>query len=112
MVDINLGKGAPTINNDIELIIQQVDLLFDTKKKELMGVPGYGADYEQFLFNMQMSNEAIAYQLECDLGSLNLFGFEPHVEVSILEGTLNDIILCKVELSRNDEVYEKTYAIQ
>jgi len=112
MIDINLEKGSPLINNEIDLIIQQVDMLFDTKKKELMGAPNYGTDYEQFLYNMQVSNAAIAYQLECDLGSLELFGFIPTVEVSILEGTLNDIIMCKVTLQRDSESYEKTYVIQ
>jgi len=112
MVDFNLNEGAPVINEEADLIIQQVDLLFDTAKKELMGDPEYGTDYDQFLFNLQASNDAIAYKIESDLGQLNLFGFIPHVEVTILEGTKNDIILCKVSLARNEEYYEKTYKIQ
>lgn len=112
MIDFNLYPGEPVINTETDLIIQQIDLLFDTKKQELMGMPSYGTDYEQFLFNMQVSNAAIAYQLERDISSLNLFGFVPHVEVTILEGTLSDIILCKVALVRNNEYYEKTYEIK
>lgn len=112
MIDINLEKGSPLINTEIDLIIQQIDMFFDTKKKELMGAPNYGTDYDRFLYDMQVSNAAIAYQLECDLSYLNLFGFIPSVEVSILEGTLNDIILCKVKLERDSESYEKTYVIQ
>lgn len=112
MVDLNLNEGSPTINKEVDLIIQQVDLLFDTVKNEVMGDLSYGTDYDQFLYNMQISNAAIAYKIESDLGKMNLFGFVPHVEVTILEGTLNDIILCKVGLMRDDEYYEKTYKIQ
>ncbi len=112
MVDFNLNEGAPIINQEADLIIQQIDLLFDTAKHELMGDPDFGTDYDQFLFNMQASNAAIAYKIESDLGKMNLFGFVPHVEVTILEGTQNDIILCKIGLSRNEEYYEKTYKIQ
>lgn len=112
MIDINLDGGAPTINNEIDLIIQQIDMLFDTAYREVHGAPGYGTRYEDFLYNLNISNAAIEYQIQCDLNSLQLFGFVPSVEVSIYEGTLNDIILCKVTLTRNDQVCEKTYKIQ
>lgn len=112
MIDINLDEGAPTINNEIDLIIQQVDLLFDTAYREVQGASGYGTRYEDFLFNMNMSNDAIAYQIKNDLGTLELFGFAPSVDVTILEGTNNDIILVRIGLERGSDYYEKTYNIQ
>jgi hypothetical protein len=112
MIDINLEEGAPTINSEVDLIIQQVDLLFDTAYKEVHGAPDFGTRYEDFLFNLNMSNDAIAYQIKNDLASLNLFGFSPSVNVTILEGTLNDIILVQISLERGSEYYEKTYQIQ
>ena len=112
MIDINLNPGSPLVNNEVDIIIQQVDMLFDTAKKEVLGIPDYGTDYDEFLFNLQMSNAAIAYQVECDIRSLELFGFEPTVEVSILEGTLNDIVLITIGLRRNETYYEKTYKLQ
>jgi len=112
MVDINLSEGAPIINDNVSLIIQQIDTLFDTAYREVHGAPYYGTRYDEFLYNMNMSNDAIAYQVECDLADINLFGFIPTVNVTILEGTINDIILISITLSKNDEVYEKTYKIQ
>lgn len=112
MIDINLDEGAPLINDDISLIMQQIDMLFDTNQREVFGNPHYGTRYDDFLFNMTMSNEAIAYQVKCDLNQLNLFDYIPTVSVSILEGTLNDIILITVGLERNNNYYEKTYKIQ
>lgn len=112
MVDINLDEGTPTINTDVALIIQQIDLLFDTSRREVFGKPDYGTRYDDFLFNMTVSNEAIEYQVKNDLAQLNLFGYTPSVSVTILEGTLNDIILISIGLSRNDSYYEKIYKIQ
>lgn len=112
MVDINLDEGAPTVNADVKLIIQQIDMLFDTKKHTVLGSPNYGTNYEEFLFNLNLSNDAIAYQIQCDLGLLELFDYQPSVSVSILEGTLNDIILVNISLTKNDDCYEKTYVLQ
>lgn len=112
MIDINLEEGKPTINNEIDLLIQQIDMLFDTAYREVHGAPGYGTRYEDFLYNLNLSNAAIEYQIKCDLNSIELFGFTPSVSVSIFEGTLNDIILCKVTLERDNQAYEKTYKIQ
>ena len=112
MVDINLSAGAPTTNNDVELIIQQIDILFDTNYHEVFGAPEYGTNYDEFLYNLSLSNDSIAHRIDADLRSLNLFGFVPHVEVSIFEGTLNDIIIVQIALERNNEYYEKTYKIQ
>ena len=112
MIDINLDEGAPTINTDTELIIQQIDLLFDTNKREVFGSPNYGTNYDNFLYNMTLSNDAIAFQVKGDLEQLDLFGYTPSVEVNILEGTLNDIILITIGLERNNSYYEKTYELK
>lgn len=102
----------PAINQDVDLILQQIDILFNTNRRELIGVPSYGTDYDQYLFNLSLSNDAIAYNIQCDLGSIELFGFTPTVNVGILEGTLNDIILVTIGLERDNLYYEKTYTIK
>lgn len=112
MIDINLSEGYPTENDDVQLIIQQVDLLFDTNYNEVLGSPYFGTDYNEFLFNTNLSNESIEYQIKSDLGKLQLFGFQPSVSVTILEGTLNDIILVTVGLKKKSKYYEKTYKIE
>ena len=111
MLDINLSEGDFIINDEPSLIIQQIDLLFDTKEKEVFGAEAYGTKYDEFLFNTNLSNSAIEYQIMADLGSLELFGYTPHVDVNILEGTLNDIILITIGLSKNNTYYEKTYKL-
>lgn len=112
MVDFNLNSGAPVVNNEIDLIIQQIDILFDTNKREVHGNPDYGCTYDEFLFNLTVSNSAIEYAVECDLRELQLFDYQPTVEAYILEGTLNDIILLKIGLAKGNLYYEKTYKFQ
>lgn len=102
----------PSLNKSVDLILQQIDILFNTNKRELFGATGFGTDYDQYLFNLTMSNEAIAYNIQHDLESLELFGFTPLVHVGIVEGTLNDIILVTVGLKRDRAYYEKTYTIK
>lgn len=112
MIDFNLNSGAPIINKDVDLIIQQIDILFDTNKREVHGNADYGCSYDEFLFNLNLSNSAIEYEVECDLQSLQLFGYTPSVKAIILEGTLNDIILLNIKLSKGNTYYEKTYKFQ
>jgi len=112
MIDIKLNEGAPTENRDEQLIIQQVDMLFDTNRKEVFGADRYGTNYEEFLHNLNVSNDAVAYQIEADLNGLDLFGYTPHVEVYFLEGTMNDIMMVQITLSKGSIQYEKTYTVK
>lgn len=114
MVDINLYSDGQdfVINKDEEIIKQQIDILFDTKFRELLGQANYGNNFETFLYNMNISNDAIAYHIENELVNINLFGYEPEVSVNILEGTLNDIIIVKVDFRRKGQYFEKTYVLK
>ena len=47
-----------------------------------------------------------------DLNSLELFNFTPQVEVYLLQGTEQDIVLIDITLKRDYEVYNKTYKIE
>ena len=37
MIDFNLDAGSPTKTGDVALILQQIDMLFDTTPKEVLG---------------------------------------------------------------------------
>ena len=56
MVDFNLEAGNPVKINDSELVIHQIDLLFDTRKCDVLGDDEFGVDYERLLYDMQLSN--------------------------------------------------------
>jgi hypothetical protein len=43
---------------------------------------------------------------------MNLMGWTLDVETELLQGTQNDIILIKIQLSKYEEVFEKIYKIE
>ena len=93
MVDICLSGDSPIINNDVQLLLQQIDLLFDTTPKEVLGWETWGTTYHDYLYKLNVSNEALKQIVLDDLGSLDLLGFSPVVEVYMLQGTEQDIAL-------------------
>ena len=95
MIDFDL-QNNPILNSDIDLVLQQIDILFDTIPTEVLGHEDFGTKYHKFLFDLNISNDAIKYTILSDLNSLNLLGFEPKVEVHLLQGTEHDIALIEI----------------
>lgn len=111
MIDYSINKNKSFINNDIELIKQQIDILFDTTPGEVLGQETFGTQYDKYLYNLKISNEGLRSEVLSDLNSLELFGFHPEVDVYLLQGTEQDIALIDIKLSRDGEKYEKIYKI-
>lgn len=111
MIDFNINPGQPIQKNDIQLLLQQIDILFDTTPKEVFGHEDFGTKYDTYLYKLNLSNSALKQSVLSDLYSLELFGFTPHVEVHLLQGTEQDIALIEIELIRDNEQYQRIYKI-
>ena len=111
MIDFSLDEDKAVLNNDIDLIKQQIDILFDTDKMEVLGDSTFGTHYEEFLYDLNVSAEAIQYTIARDISGLNLFGFTPYVTVDLYQGIEHDIILVKIDLVRDVETYNYTFKI-
>ena len=111
MIDFNIKSGSGVVNNDIDLILQQIDVLFDTNRGEVLGDEYFGTQYDKYLYKLHISNEGLQSEVLSDLYKIELFGFVPNVEVYLLQGTEQDIAIINIQLSRDSEVYEKTYKI-
>lgn len=111
MIDFNIEHGYPALNNDADLILQQIEVLFDTTPGEVLGSADFGTRYSDFLYNLQMSNEDIKNVISRDLQSIELFGFTYKIDVNILYGSENDIILVKIEFDRDDYKFDKIIKI-
>lgn len=111
MIDFSLDEKKAVLNNDIDLIKQQIDILFDTDNMEVLGDREFGTHYEEFLYDLKMSADSIAYTITSDLRKLTLFGFTPEVKVDLYQGTENDIILVRIDLKRDFESYDMTIKI-
>lgn len=111
MIDFCLDNNSIILNDDVSLILQQIDILFDTKTREVMGFSNYGTKYDTYLYDLKVSNEFLKQTVLSDLNSLNLFGFRPDVEVHLLQGTEQDIALIEINLFRDEEYYQRVYKI-
>ena len=56
MTDLSLDTQTVTKTSDIENVLQQIELLFDTSPYDVIGEPNYGSDFEKFLWNLNASN--------------------------------------------------------
>lgn len=110
MIDFDLNI-EPIQNDDISLVLQQIEILFDTKPREVLGFEQFGTKYDSFLYNLNLSNEALKLEVLSDLESLDLLGFSPSVEVHLLQGTEHDIALVDINLTRGEEQYNQVYKI-
>ena len=111
MIDFSINMDYPVLNDDVGLILQQIDILFDTKPKEVLGFEDFGTKYDEYLYNLKVSNEFLKQTVLSDLKSLDLLGFIPSVEVYLLQGTEQDIALIEITLTRDEEQYQQIYKI-
>ena len=112
MIDLSLDTDTVVKTADLENVIQQIEMLFDTSPFEVIGEPNYGSDFEKFLWNLNSSNYDIEnYILSRIQNEVELLGFSVEVTVGIMEGTENDIILADITISRDGNSYAKTYRI-
>lgn len=116
MIDINIGTGfnkkeKAILSNNVELLMQQVDMLFGTDKNAVLGDLDYGTNYDKYLYTTGISNAALESKILFDLNTLNLFGFRPSVKVILIEGSIRDIALIDITFTGEYETYNKTYRI-
>lgn len=111
MIDFNLTQGDPTLNEDEALILQQVEILFDTYPREVLGSEKFGTNYSEFLYDLSVTNYMIESTIRSDLNSLELFGYSVDVNVELLEGTINDIIIIKIVFYKGVRSFEKIFKV-
>lgn len=111
-MDFSRTTNNVILNTEAELIIQQIDILLDTDKGEVLGEPSYGSDYDKFLHELNVGNEYIQdYIYNHITENVDLFGWELTIEVQLMMGTTNDIILVGIDISNEQESYTKVYKI-
>jgi hypothetical protein len=113
MVDFCLYKknGTPTTNLEVDLLLQQVDILFDTTPTEVLGDDKFGTKYDNYLYNTRLSASNLKQIVAQDLSQLNLMGWDYNVEVYLLQGTEQDIAVINIEFTKGIESVQKTYRI-
>ena len=125
MVDFNLDYNTENNGNDIkdfqltnkvDILLQSINLLFETSKDELFGNTEYGTNYEVFLYDLKANSDQITNQVYKDIYSLGsdiLGNYKVNVNTILLQGTERDIALIEIDLYDpiNKENYNKIYRL-
>lgn len=113
MVDFSMYQksGSATLNLEVDLLIQQVDILFDTTPTEVLGDERFGTRYDDYLYDTRLSADNLKTIVEQDLSKINLMGWNYDVEVYLLQGTEQDIAIINITFTKGIETVQKTYKI-
>lgn len=112
MIDFSRVTSTTTIENTAEFVLQQIDILLDTDKGEVLGEPRFGSDYDKFLYELNISNTYIENYIYNNITeNVDLMGWGLGVHVDLMVGTKTDIILVEISVSKNNDVFSKVYKI-
>ena len=52
MIDFCASEDEVVLDSELDLIIQQIDMLFSTTPMDVIGCPNYGSAYEKFIYDL------------------------------------------------------------
>lgn len=111
MIDFSADTSNAVKWADRDILLQEIDLLFDTTPGEVLGQESFGTRYDRFLYNLSITNEGVRQQVLSDLSKIDLRGYEPEVDVLLMEGTEHDIAFIRISLTREGETFNRTYRL-
>lgn len=113
MIDFCTSEDAVVLDDELDLIIQQIDMLFSTTPMDVIGCPNYGSAYERFIYDLSYPTSEIKRYAESQLEkNVEFFGNPYDVNVSVLNGEYNDIILLEVNIYVKGHQYQKIYKVE
>lgn len=87
------------LQNPLDLILEQIDMVLDTSRKDVLGELDYGSDLEKYLYDLRATNSQIERDVYQTISnSCDLFGCDLGVKVYITDGTIMDIIMVKIDI--------------
>lgn len=112
MIDFCTTEGAVTLNQEVDLIMQQIEVLFDTHPGDVIGYHDFGTEMSSYLFNPNIGNKLVESEVTRYIEqNVELFGWQLKVTVEFLAGTQNDILLLKVSFYKESDIYTRIYKV-
>ena len=112
MIDFSLSKDKTVLSDKFDILLQEIDALFDASKGDLCGKMEYATDFERYLWNLNISTGTISNYVEttikekCDADGLTV-----SASTSAGYGTETDIILIDITVSDDTNSVDKHYRI-
>ena len=90
--------------NPVDCALQEIDILFNTVNTELIGDPQYGTNFEQFLWELAPSDEAVERYIrqKIDTQTYYMSKLNYDVHVSSEPGSVRDIFHVEISLDQDD----------
>ena len=114
MIDFALDSRI-FLNNEFDIAMQELDILFNTENTELIGYATYGTNWWTVLWNLTpLESELQKYITEKMYEMYFVPNFNPTVEVQHVDGTENSIYYVKITLydSQDNELTIQQYEIK
>lgn len=113
MNDFCITTDAVFLKNDIDILIQEIDTLFDTTRGELLGEIDHATDFEKFLWNTNIGTKTIeGYIVNTIKNKCDTFDFEITCKCTAFLGTENDIILVEIFIENENYTAKRIYKIE
>lgn len=110
--DLAIHKENNIVDEVFDYVIQQIEMLFDTNKGDVIGDFSFGTNYEEFIWDINLPNSAITSQITSDINAyIDLAGTTFDVKTDVLHGTENDIILVTINIYFDSYYRQLTYNI-
>lgn len=114
-LDLQLFGSDLYITDGFDAAIQELDILFNTEETELIGNYKYGTNFEQFLWTLKPQSNEVRRYVANKIYTQTCFcrNYITSIDCEIVEGTLRDIYLIKIELKQsNGDKIMKTYTLK
>ena len=87
------------LNNEFDIAMQELDLLFNTENTELIGNPQFGTNFEQFLWQLNPStNDLKRYIQEKVSTAIFLSKYTIDINVDIVSGNYRNIYVVTINV--------------
>lgn len=114
MIDLALDNRV-MLDNDLDLAIQELDMLFNTTCTELIGYPDYGISIETFLWTLTPTTSELKKYINNQIKEYCVFAnmFKVNVDVEFYQGKFRSIYLVMITLETpNGDMITRKYQYQ
>ena len=88
------------LNNEFDIAIQELDILFNTENTELIGNPNFGTNFEQFLWQLHPSeNDLKRYINEKISSTMFLSKYIININVNVVKGDQRNIYIVELNIT-------------
>jgi hypothetical protein len=89
--DPNYNEEILEISNEIDLLLQEIRMLFDTENGDVINEPNFGIGLEDMLFEFNLNENQLKRRIDdqikayCDIGNLEI-----KTDVKFFKGSIRD----------------------